>query len=85
MAALLRYDHHIIAHRKRVVGNKDILNCRRTGAGRPAFFSLLTADALNATRKTLPAPAPWKNAVRYRSLKKIKSPTTMYFFDIAGV
>jgi hypothetical protein len=53
--------------------------------GRPAFFSLLTADALNATRKTLPAPAPWKNAVRYQNLKKIKSPTNMDFFDQAGV
>jgi hypothetical protein len=35
--------------------NIDILNYRRTGAVRAAFISLLTADALNATRKTLPA------------------------------
>jgi len=36
---------------------------------RPTFFSLLTACALNATRKTLPSSAPWENAFMCCSLK----------------
>jgi hypothetical protein len=55
---------------KRPVSNKEILNCRRTGAGLPAFFSLLTADALNATRKMLAALHPWAKAFWYRSPQK---------------
>jgi hypothetical protein len=54
-------------------GNKDILDCHRTGAGRAAFFSLLTADALNATRKTLPALPRGQTFACIASLEKIKS------------
>jgi hypothetical protein len=60
-------------------GNKDILDCHRTGAGRAAFFSLLTADALNATRKTLPALPRGQTFACIASLEKIKSSRKMFF------